>query len=138
MSKYIPEDLRKLVAERAGNRCEYCRIPDSSSFFSFHIDHVISIKHGGKTELKNLAYSWQICNLKKGTDIGTFLEEPTLLIRFYNPRDDKWADHFALDTSGELAPKSAIGAATIKILELNHPDSILERRELIRIGQLPD
>jgi len=55
MSHYIPENLRQLAAERAGHRCEYCRIRESDSFLSFQVDHVISLKHGGPTEPGNLA-----------------------------------------------------------------------------------
>ena len=43
MSQYIPEALRKVVAERASYRCEYCQISALDTFFAFHIDHVISL-----------------------------------------------------------------------------------------------
>ncbi len=134
MSTYIPEPLRKLVAERAGYRCEYCRISAIDSFFAFHIDHIISIKHGGKTIADNLAYACQICNMNKGTDLFTFLENPAEPLRFFNPRKDVWADHFKADDSGIIAPKTAVGAATLKIFDLNHPESVIERREMIRFG----
>lgn len=40
MRTYIPNTLRPLVTERAGHRCEYCRIFDLDSYFAFHIDHI--------------------------------------------------------------------------------------------------
>ena len=134
MGRHIPDSLRKLVDQRATHRCEYCHLPDQDSLFAFHIDHIISVKHGGETVPENLAYSCQICNLNKGTDIATFLDDPQQLVRLFNPRLDVWNDHFSADPLGELIPLTAIGQATIKVLDLNHPDGIIERRELIRLG----
>jgi hypothetical protein len=55
------------------------------------------------------------------------------LTRFFNPRIDKWNAHFeAID--GEIIPKTNIATATIKILDLNHPDRIILRRVLTEIG----
>ena len=136
MSQYIPDILRKLVAERANFRCEYCCLPDQKSFFTFHIDHVVSLKHGGETTADNLAYACSICNVNKGSDVATFLEDRTKSVRFFNPRLDNWYGHFVVEPSGLLTALTDIGAATLKILQLNHPDSIIERRELIRLGLL--
>lgn len=135
MSRYISESLRRLVAERSGYRCEYCLIPESNSFYSFQVDHIISIKHGGKSVAENLAFACIICNRNKGSDLGTILEQSENIIRFFNPRKDQWTDHFEVSDKGLLHPKTLIGEATIKILDLNHPDSVVERRLLISIGR---
>lgn len=137
MSRYISESLRRLVAERAGYRCEYCRIPESNSFYSFQVDHVISIKHGGKTEADNLAFACSICNRNKGSDLGTILGRSEDIIRFVNPRKDGWREPFEVTGEGLLNSKTQIGEATIKIFGLNHPDSIIERRLLLSIGLYP-
>ena len=40
--------LKELVRRRAGNACEYCRIPqDATPLISFHIEHIVSRQHGG-------------------------------------------------------------------------------------------
>ena len=137
MSRYISESLRRLVAERASFRCEYCLIPEANSFYSFQVDHIISIKHGGKTEADNLALACVICNRNKGSDLGTVLEKSDDIIRFFNPRKDQWEDHFEVTEKGVLNHKTSIGEATIKIFDLNHPDSILERQVLISSGKYP-
>jgi hypothetical protein len=49
------EALAKLVRERAGDCCEYCRLPQIFSSTRFQIDHVIAEQHGGKTVFSNLA-----------------------------------------------------------------------------------
>lgn len=132
MSRYIPEALRRLVAVRANFRCEYRRLREIDSFFSFQMEHIVSMKHGGLTVAENLALACQICNYSKGSDIATFLNNILTPIRFFNPRIDVWDDHFEADRSGEILPKTAIGEATIKILDMNHFDSVIERREMIR------
>ena len=131
MNRYISEHVRKFVIARAQDRCEYCKIFATYSFLSFHVEHIISIKHGGQSTKDNLAYSCPICNLNKGSDIATFLTSKTQPIRFYNPRIDNWDEHFKVEPSGLIAPISMIGEATLKILDFNHPDSIMERQLLI-------
>jgi len=45
------------------------------------VDHILSRKHGGATELSNLALSWARCNRAKGTDIGSVHPESQELVR---------------------------------------------------------
>ena len=132
MSRYLSNKLKELVPKRANFRCEYCRLSAEFSYFPFHIEHIISLKHGGKTISLNLAYACPLCNIKKGSDIATFLNNPDVLIRFFNPRIDNWNDHFNIEETGLIAAKTPIGEATIKIFNFNHPDSIIERAEMIR------
>lgn len=134
MSKYVSEKVKVLVAKRANYRCEYCKIYERHSFLSFHIEHIISLKHGGSSEIDNLAFSCPVCNINKGSDIATFIDESNVPIRFFNPRKDTWSEHFKLELTGYLSPKTKIGEATIKILALNHPDSIIERLSMIKMG----
>ena len=39
---YVPAELRRLVRMRAGERCEYCLIPETTSFATHQVDHVIA------------------------------------------------------------------------------------------------
>ena len=75
-------------------------------------------------------------NTNKGSDIATILEDTQIPIRFYNPRIDIWAEHFEIESSGLLHPKTLIAQATIKILDLNQVESIIERSKLIQLGLL--
>lgn len=54
---YIPTMLRRQVIERAQNRCEYCLLPAEVAFFPHEVDHVIAEKHGGATNIDNLAFA---------------------------------------------------------------------------------
>ncbi len=136
MSVYIAENLRQLVINRASMRCEYCGLSLANAYFAFHIDHIVSLKHGGLTIAKNLALACALCNLNKGSDIATFLTTSQVPTRFFNPRTDDWNAHFEVLSTGVLSPKTDIGEATIKILKLNHVDAIIERQEMIKFNLL--
>ena len=136
MSRTIPEKLRALIAHRAGYACEYCLMQEKDLVLSAQVDHIISIKHDGPTESENLAYSCLICNTNKGSDIATVLLPDTQLMRFFNPRKDRWSDHFEL-LEGLILAKTAIGKATVKILDFNAPERVLRRQLLIEIGRYP-
>ena len=129
MSRTIPEKLRRLVVQRANSRCEYCQLPDVDAFYTFPIDHIISVKHGGTTTADNLAYACMNCNTHKGSDIGTMLLPNRQLVRLFNPREDIWSAHFEL-SSGVLYAKTLIGEATLKVLKMNEIERIIERQDL--------
>jgi len=137
MKRFVCDKQKKTVCERAEKRCEYCRLPDLDSYYGFQADHIISWRHGGKTELNNLAYACPDCNRSKGTDLGTLLDDSDVLIPFFHPRKDEWDIHFELHASGLITAKSGIGRATIKILAFNHPDRIIERQLMIRLQLMP-
>jgi 5-methylcytosine-specific restriction endonuclease McrA len=93
MSRYISLEIRQQVATRAGFLCEYCLIAEEDTFFGCEVDHIIGLKHGGSSALDNLAYACAFCNRHKGSDIGS-ISEPGEFSRFFNPRTDRWAEHF--------------------------------------------
>lgn len=91
----ISNQIKTVVAERAGFSCEYCLLSDKVTFFGFHIDHIKSLKHGGLSLIDNLAYCCPDCNYFKGSDVASFTESGEL-IRFFNSRNDKWHGIFNL------------------------------------------
>lgn len=131
---YISSNLRKDVAERADEQCEYCRLPAIFYPYSYHIDHIISEKQGGETTSTNLAYCCPTCNFRKGSDISAYLKEEELIVDLFNPRKDEWETHFELDPSGRLRPLSQIGKGSIRLLKLNTKEKVKERKALIDIG----
>lgn len=84
MSSSIPTELRKLVVERAEGRCEYCLIHQDVSIYTHEVDHVIAIKHQGKTEADNLALSCLPCNRHKGSDFATIDPESGEIVLLFN------------------------------------------------------
>jgi hypothetical protein len=109
-------------------------IHEDDAFFGCEIDHVISVKHGGATALDNLAYACFFCNRKKGSDIGSRASPTGSFVRFFNPREDAWTDHFRLE-GATIAPLTPIGQATSRILDFNGTDRTLERKALLDAGK---
>ncbi|HSZ58421.1 MAG TPA: HNH endonuclease signature motif containing protein [Tepidisphaeraceae bacterium] len=136
MSSYVPAALRRSVARRAGALCEYCLIHEDDTFLGCQVEHVISEKHGGVTAEANLAYACVFCNRFKGSDLGSVHPASQELVRFFNPRTDRWSQHFRLDGI-QIVPLTDIGEVTVRILEMNHPDRLLEREQLLTLGRYP-
>lgn len=136
MSSYVPAALRRFVAERAQRLCEYCLIHEDDTFLGCEIEHVISEKHGGATTEENLAYACVFCNRFKGTDLGSVLPTTGQLVRFFNPRTDRWSDYFQLN-GVQIVATTDIGQVTASVLEINHADRLLEREQLRAVGRYP-
>ncbi len=132
----VSSALRAAVIERAGWRCEYCLHPLEASLLTFEMEHIVAEKHGGLTTLDNLALACPYCNRFKGTDLGSLDPETGQLTPFYNPRTQRWADHFRLD-GGQIVPLTPEARVTVAILQLNHSDRLIERQRLIQVGRYP-
>ncbi|MGB3614994.1 MAG: HNH endonuclease signature motif containing protein [Elainellaceae cyanobacterium] len=126
---YISEALRRQIEQRADHRCEYCRLPNSLSFYPHEIDHVIARKHGGKTTLENLAYACWRCNRHKGSDLGSFDPKTEAFSYLFNPRTQTWESHFALKAS-QITGRTPEGRTTAHLLKFNTKDRIAERQRM--------
>mgnify|MGYP001160597294 FL=1 len=135
MSRYITDALAKLVASRAGNRCEYCRILIDDTYFGGEIDHIRSLKHNGTTDPENLALACQPCNRNKGSDLGSISERSGELIRFFNPRVDSWEEHLKVSSDGRIEALTEIGEVTVRIFGFNLHERVSERRHLNELGR---
>jgi hypothetical protein len=111
-------------------------MPQEHAFFGFHVDHIISRKHGGKSVASNLALACFPCNVAKGTDLGSTMGNPRRLIGLYHPREHRWTEHFKLH-GARIAPLTEIGEVTARLLRLNSQDRLIERRTLAASGLYP-
>lgn len=136
MAERISPALRREVTRRAGSRCEYCLMLEAELFAGCEVDHVISRKHGGVTDLANLALSCERCNRAKGTDVGSIVGPERQFVRLFNPRIDTWQTHFRLN-GATIEPLTDIAEATVRLLRLNAADRVLQRQALQRIGIYP-
>jgi hypothetical protein len=131
MSTYLNAGLRRLVEDRAGDCCEYCKMPSTVAFFPHEVDHVIAEKHGGTTDESNLAYACWRCNRHKGSDLGSFDPQTGEFSFLFHPRQQSWIEHFHL-VNGQILGLTVTGRTTVKLLQFNHPDRISERQKYIR------
>lgn len=66
------------VRRRAGNRCEYCHLPQGAFRRGFHIEHIVARQHCGPTSLDNLAFACWSCNLKKVPTCRESTQQPAM------------------------------------------------------------
>ena len=67
--------LRAFVRERAGRRCEYCRLhEDDADFLSFHVEHVVAKQHGGTDDPDILCFACAEGNWAKGPNLAGLLD----------------------------------------------------------------
>src|SRR5215207_361290 len=128
--------LAQAVRDRAGHACEYCRVPQAGfPTIAFHVDHIVARQHGGKTVLGNLALACHNCNAFKGPNIAGIDPMTRRLTPLYNPRRHRWERHFRWD-GPRIAGRTAIGRATVQVLNLNDDEVVLTRTTLILEGLL--
>lgn len=124
----IPAALRRLVIERANNRCEYCGISQVGQVATFHIDHVVPIAASGKTIAENLALACVSCSLRKGARQELEDIETGEIVLIFNPRQQVWQEHFVWDDVYVVGLTPA-GRATVQALDLNRPTMLAIRTE---------
>ncbi|MBI3409117.1 MAG: HNH endonuclease [Planctomycetes bacterium] len=125
--------LARLVRERAGYVCEYCRIPQQLYPAPFEIDHIIAKQHDGPTRANNLALSCLHCNGHKGPNIAGLDPVTKRLVRLFNPRRQRWTRHFRR-TGPILIGRTPIGRVTVRVLNMNGPYLVALRKELMDEG----
>ena len=124
---------RHLVRQRAGNCCEYCRLPQEAVDATFHIEHVIALQHGGTDDPSNLALACDRCNLYKGPNLTSIDPETSAIVPLFHPRKDNWNAHFAFH-GPRIIGLSPRGRATIQLLNINTTRRVQLRVELKAIG----
>jgi HNH endonuclease len=125
--------LKHQVRQRAGGRCEYCRLPQSASGVPFQFDHIRARQHKGTTTTANLALACIYCNGYKGPNLSGLDPLSGKLTPLFNPRRHKWSYHFRYD-GGELTGRTAIGRATVEVLRINVPNLVALREVLMEDG----
>jgi hypothetical protein len=129
----VNRDLAQAVRERAGERCEYCLVPQSARQLRFQIDHIIAEQHGGETVLDNLALACPHCNRYKGPNIAGLDSQSGQLVRLFHPRTDDWIEHFQF-VKALLVGKTPVGRATVQVLAMNEDEPLRFRMALIQAG----
>jgi hypothetical protein len=119
--------VKRMVRERAGDRCEYCHLrQEQSPLFPLQIEHIRTRKHHGGDELENLALACIDCNLHKGPNVAGIDAESHQLTELFHPRHHAWSDHF--EFRGPLIlGKTAIGRVTVDVLNMNSYDQVALR-----------
>lgn len=126
--------LAQLVRQRAGDRCEYCGLPQNRSSLRFHVEHIVPRQHGGTDAPENLALACPECNRRKGTNLTGIDPETGRVVRLFHPRQDRWEDHFRAEGPRLLA-RTDVGRTTTWLLAMNTGQRLRWRDLLHRLGK---
>ncbi len=132
----VPAALAALVRERAGHRCEYCRMSQSLQGATFHVEHIIPVTCGGTTTEDNLALACPSCNLHKSDRSHVPDPDTREMTALFHPRKQRWSDEFAWEDK-RMTGITATGRATIHALDLNHPRRLRVREAESLFGLFP-
>lgn len=120
----------RLVRNRAGNRCEYCRLhQDAAPFLRFHIEHIQARQHIQDDSSDNLALACPDCNRHKGPNLTTLDPNTREVVLLYHPRKDDWNEHFVLD-GNYIRGTTQTGIATENLLKFNSDERVEMRSEI--------
>ena len=95
----VSEMVCARVVAQADGVCEHCRYQEEFNSGRFAVDHVHPRVKGGTEDLTNLALACRGCNERKQD--ATDAPDPAMeqIVSLFNPRRDRWQDHFAKITS---------------------------------------
>ena len=134
----VPAALRRTVASRAKNLCEYCRCPEEFSPDSFTVEHIKPRQAGGETISENLAWACFGCNSRKHTKIRHFDRETKQEVALFHPRQQLWLEHFTWNNDfTKIIGKTPCGQVTVEALQLNRVGVVNLRRLLNSAGLHP-
>lgn len=105
---------------------------------AFTMDHLVPLSYGGSGGIENLALACFPCNRRK-SDRREAIDPVTGAIGpLFHPRRDSWAEHFLWSHDGlSIIGRTAIGRATVEVLELNRERARLLRAADLEVGRHP-
>ena len=120
-SPFISPRLRRDIARRACDLCEYCRLQQELCPEPFEIEHIIPRALNGSSDAENLCLACPVCNNSKRDRISATDPLTGRRTRLYHPRLQDWHDHIRWSGDfGAIVGRTAVGRATVVALEMNH------------------
>ncbi len=135
---YLADAVREKVAAAAQYRCGYCQTSQLITGMPMHIEHLIPLAAGGRSDEENLWLACPLCNGYKG--VQTYAPDPETgeTVALFNPRQQVWNDHFRWsDHSAEIVGLTPCGRATVMALKLNNENITRARRRWVLAGWHP-
>jgi len=138
MSVYIPVVLRRQVRLDAKARCGYCLSSEAVIGIALEIEHIYPTSLGGKTVRQNLWLACHRCNQCKNNRISAIDPMTQEEVALFNPRTQRWQEHFYWDNSGtQIIGSSACGRVTGAALQMNDEYVVQARRFWVILGIHP-
>src|SRR5688572_32098793 len=91
---YPAANVIRRIRESARNRYGYCLSPQHLVLGPLEIEHLVPRARGGTNDEPNLWLSCAICNSHKRDLVAAKDPETGVEVPLFNPRQQKWSDHF--------------------------------------------
>ena len=138
MSVYIRVELQRQIRDHFGDCCAYCRTAEFLTAMTFEIEHIVPLSVGGETVFENLCFACPTCNRYKGDRQAGIDPESGEGVGLFHPQNQVWADHFAWSEGGKvIGGLTAVGRATVLLLQMNRPALVRARAMWIKLGEHP-
>ena len=135
---YLSAELRRQVHADAGGRCGYCLSPETFLGMPLDVEHLMPVALGGLPVRENLWLACPRCNDFKGDRLDAPDPPTGRRIALYNPRTQRWAEHFAWTLDGiRIAGLTSAGRATVDALRLNNDFIVVARQFWVEAGRWP-
>lgn len=135
----ISVDVERRVRAAARQRCGYGLSPQQFVMARLEIEHIIPLAKGASDDEENLWLACPICNGHKSNKTAAIDPETGACVALFNPRTQRWADHFAWTDDGlRIVGLTPTGRATVIALHLSDdPDALLVRSYWVLAGWHP-
>lgn len=135
----IPTDVEERVRIAARHRCGYCLSPQQLVMARLEIEHIIPLANGGSDDESNLWLACPLCNSHKAAKIDAVDPISGVRAPLFNPRTQKWHDHFAWADDGiRIEELTTTGRATVAALRLSDdPNALTVRSYWVLAGWHP-
>nr|WP_199308394.1 HNH endonuclease signature motif containing protein [Aphanizomenon flos-aquae] len=111
---------------------------EANSGIPMTYDHIHPVSKGGETTFENLCLACRSCNEFKSDAVESIDPLSGETIQLFNPRQQKWTDHFGWSADGtRLEGINAIGRTTIVKLRINNPVILIARKRWVISGWHP-
>ena len=97
-------------------------------FFTYHVEHIRALQHGGTDDESNLALACHHCNLIKGPNLASIDPDSGLLSPLFHPRMQTWKDHFKYE-EGRILGITAAGRTSVFLMQMNASHRVELRQE---------
>ncbi len=135
---YIADAVREKVAAEAQYRCGYCLTSQRITGMPMHVEHLIPLAAGGRSDEENLWLACPLCNGYKSVQTHAPDYETGMSVAIFNPRRQVWNEHFRWSDDGvEIIGLTPCGRATVVALKLNNESITRARRRWVLAGWHP-
>jgi hypothetical protein len=134
----IPAAVVARVRARARERCGFCLAPQRLVLGWLEIEHLHPRSRGGSDGEENLWLACRLCNNFKSDHIDGIDVETSLTIRLFDPRRDRWWDHFSWSEDGiHVIGRTPMGRVTVACLHMNNSIALAVRGAWVSVGWHP-